>query len=80
MEGQPGWQQRRADGQLPTLPHDETSHAWHHSDKILFNLTKFGAENYVSSEYRSNMPAFDGILSDEEIVAVIEYIKSAWCE
>ncbi|MAM41260.1 MAG: cytochrome C [Erythrobacter sp.] len=80
LQGQPDWQQRQADGRLPAPPHDETGHTWHHSDEILFNLTKFGPQNYVSSEYQSNMPAFAGILSDEEIIAVLEYIKSTWSE
>ena len=30
--------------------------------------------------YQSNMPAYDGILSDEEIIAVLSYIKSTWPE
>lgn len=80
LQGQPNWQQRQVDGRLPAPPHDETGHTWHHSDEILFNLTKFGPQNYVSAEYQSNMPAFAGILSDEEIIAVLEYIKSTWSE
>lgn len=80
LEGQPDWQQRRADGRLPAPPHDETGHTWHHSDELLFNLTKFGPQNYVSGGYRSDMPAFAGILRDDEIIAVIEYIKSTWSE
>lgn len=65
---------------MPAPPHDASGHTWHHSDEILFNLTKFGFQNYVSNDYRSDMPAFDGTLSDDEIVAVIEYIKSIWSE
>lgn len=80
LEGQPDWQRRRADGRLPAPPHDETGHTWHHSDEVLFNLTKFGLQNYVSTEYRSDMPAFNDVLSDEEIIAAIEYIKSTWSE
>ena len=30
------------------------------------------------SAYESDMPAYAGILTDEEIVAVIAYIKSTW--
>jgi len=28
--------------------------------------------------YESDMPAYGGLLTDEEIVAVIAYIKSTW--
>lgn len=80
LEGQPDWQRRRADGRLPAPPHDESGHTWHHSNEILFNLTKFGPQNYTSADYQSDMPGFAGVLSDEEIVAVLEYIKSTWSE
>ena len=30
------------------------------------------------STYESNMPAYEGVLSDEEIRAVLSYIKSRW--
>jgi mono/diheme cytochrome c family protein len=30
------------------------------------------------SEYKTNMPIYDDVLSDEEIVAVLSYIKSRW--
>lgn len=78
LEGQPDWQERRPDGRLPAPPHDASGHTWHHSDQLLFDLTKFGVEAYVSGDYQSDMPAFEGVLDDQEIVAVIEYIKSTW--
>jgi len=28
--------------------------------------------------YPNNMPAYDGVLSDDEIIAVLSYIKSRW--
>ena len=31
-----------------------------------------------NSGYESNMPAYKGVLIDEEIVAVLSYIKSRW--
>ena len=64
---------------MPAPPHDETGHTWHHSDQDLFAITKGGVEAVVP-DYESDMPAFDGILSDEEIEAVLGYIKSTWPE
>jgi S-disulfanyl-L-cysteine oxidoreductase SoxD len=78
LEGQPDWRVRRSDGRLPAPPHDETGHTWHHSDEVLFNITKYGMQYYAGDDYRSEMPAFEGLLSDEEVVAVIEFIKSTW--
>lgn len=80
LEGQPNWRQPGPDGKMPAPPHDASGHTWHHSDEVLFNLTKFGLQAYVSESYQSDMPAFEGILSDHEIWAVILYIKSTWSE
>lgn len=80
LEGQPDWRRALPDGRMPAPPHDASGHTWHHSDEVLFNLTKFGLQAYVSESYQSDMPAFEGILSDDEISAVIEYIKSTWPE
>ena len=41
-------------------------------------MTKYGPRAFAGPDYRSEMPAFDGILSDAEIVAVLSFIKSTW--
>lgn len=78
LQGEANWQQRDADGLLPAPPHDATGHTWHHPDEMLFALTKYGPEKMVGDGYKSAMPAFDGILSDQEIAASLSYIKSRW--
>lgn len=82
LEGQANWRQRAPSGRLPAPPHDETGHTWHHADKVLFNLTKYGPQFVAGPNYESDMPAFDGVLSDDEIIAALSYIKSTWnmCE
>ncbi len=78
LEGQENWRQRRADGHLPAPPHDPSGHTWHHPDAQLFALTKFGPAALVGEGYESDMPAYEEILSDEEIVAALSFIKSTW--
>ena len=78
LEGHPNWRQPGPDGKMPAPPHDASGHTWHHSDEVLFNLTKFGLQAYVSDTYQSDMPSFESILTDDEIRAVILYIKSTW--
>ena len=78
LEGQPNWRQRLANGRLPAPPHDQTGHTWHHPDAQLFALTRYGVEAFAPPGYESDMPAYDGILTDEEIIAVLSYIKSTW--
>ena len=78
LEGQPNWRSRDADGNLPAPPHDRTGHTWHHADKLLFELTKFGLQKFAGENYKSKMPAYKDILSDHEIIASLSYIKSRW--
>ncbi|MGB0697303.1 MAG: c-type cytochrome [Rhodospirillaceae bacterium] len=79
LEGQtPDWRKRDADGRLPAPPHDETGHTWHHPTEQLFDLTKYGVAAFAPEGYQSNMPAFEGVLSDMEIRTVLAFIKSQW--
>ncbi len=80
LEGQPNWRMRREDGRLPAPPHDESGHTWHHPDSVLFDITRNGMVpgRTAPPGYVSDMPAYAGILSDAEIIAVLAYIKSTW--
>ncbi len=80
LEGEPNWRQRKPDGLLPAPPHDETGHTWHHSDGQLFEITKRGTAALVGSDYMTAMGPFGALLSDDEIRAVLAYIKSRWPE
>ena len=77
LEGQPNWRNRLPNGRMPAPPHDPTGHTWHHSDKQLFDLTKFGPGALVPG-YQSDMPGFKDRLGDAEIWAVLSYIESKW--
>ncbi|MEM9840451.1 MAG: cytochrome c [Pseudomonadota bacterium] len=78
LEGQPNWRMRGEDGLLPAPPHDASGHTWHHDDETLFILTKYGLAGLMENAPPSGMPTYDGVLSDEDIVAVLSYIKSTW--
>ena len=80
LEGQANWRARDSNGLLPAPPHDETGHTWHHSDQQLFEITKRGTAALVGSNYQTAMGPFAEVLSDEEIWAVLAYIKSRWPE
>ena len=76
LEGQINWRQRDSNGYLPAPPHDESEHTWHHSDQYLFLMTKYGIEEVIGKKYPNNMPAYKYVLTDDEIIAVLSYIKS----
>lgn len=79
LEGQPDWQKRLPNGKMAAPPHDETGHTWHHPDEVLFGITKHGmVPPYAPPGYPSDMPAFGGVLSDDEIRAVLAFIESHW--
>ena len=78
LEGQKNWMSRLPDGLMPAPPHDQTGHTWHHPDRYLFMVTKYGIEEFIGEKYPNNMPAYKDILSDKEIIAVLSYIKSTW--
>jgi mono/diheme cytochrome c family protein len=79
LEGQPNWRQRDAQGRLPAPPHDASGHTWHHPDETLFRITKFGVAKAADlASYESSMPAYEGVLTDAEIVAVLSWIKAQW--
>lgn len=80
LQGQPNWRQRLPNGRIPAPPHDKTGHTWHHPDAVLLDIIKNGLVpgRTAPPGYASDMPAFGGTLSDDEIVAVLAYIKSFW--
>lgn len=79
LQGQPDWRERDAAGRLPAPPHDASGHTWHHPDQVLFDITKFGVAKAAKlKDYDSSMPAYEGVLTDAEITAVLSWIKAQW--
>jgi mono/diheme cytochrome c family protein len=81
LEGHPNWRERLPNGRLPAPPHDDSGHTWHHPFEVLFAITKHGlAPPLAPQGYQSDMPAFAGRLSDDEIWNVLAYIRSRWSD
>ncbi|MGB0843667.1 MAG: c-type cytochrome [Alphaproteobacteria bacterium] len=79
LEGQDNWKKPDSDDRLPAPPHDENGHTWHHADDLLFEITKFGLARMIDDpSYETNMPIYEGVLSDDEITAALTFIKSTW--
>jgi len=80
LQGQPNWRERMSNGRLPAPPHDKAGHTWHHPDGMLVDMVKNGLVPGKTAPpgYVSDMPAYRDILSDQEIIAVLAYIKSTW--
>ncbi|WP_299373184.1 cytochrome c [uncultured Kiloniella sp.] len=78
LEGETNWRSPKEDGSLRAPPHNKDGHTWHHPDRILFHITKFGGAAIAPEGFNSNMPAFNKTLSDTEINKVLAFIKSKW--
>ncbi|MGB1249090.1 MAG: c-type cytochrome [Candidatus Promineifilaceae bacterium] len=79
LEGQTEWKTPNEDGTWKAPPHDETGHTWHHPDDYILDRIYNGTEGLdASMQSDSNMPAYKDMLTDEEIKAVLDFIKSQW--
>lgn len=81
LEGAPDWKTPGPDGRLPPPPHDETGHTWHHGDAMLFAYTRLGGQAWLDAAgvaFDSGMLAFGDVLSDDEIRAILAFIRSTW--
>ena len=79
LEGQANWQTPLPNGSYPAPPHDASGHTWHHSDEYLVSVTLYGGAA-VTGTPTNAMPAYQGILSEDEVRAIFAYIKSTWPE
>jgi mono/diheme cytochrome c family protein len=80
LEGQRDWKTPLPSGRMSAPPHDASGHTWHHPDGVLFRIVMDGTAAVVGGGYQSDMPAFRTLMSDDEIRAVLAFIKSTWPE
>jgi mono/diheme cytochrome c family protein len=78
LQGQPLWQLNDQYAGRRAPAHDQTGHTWAHSDDELFFMTKEGRFPATAASETSYMPAFHAVLTDDQIVAVIAFIKANW--
>ena len=80
-EGHPDWRIKNADGTLPPPPLNGDGHTWHHADGLLYRIVSQGGKSLEipgDPSFKSAMPAFGDLLSHEEVVEVLAYVKSLW--
>ncbi len=73
LSGAADWKTPDEDGSYPPPPHDSSGHTWHHPDRVLIEIIRDGSDFPQSS-----MPAFADQLTDDDIEAIIEFIKTSW--
>lgn len=73
LRGAPDWKTTLPDGSLPPPPHDDSGHTWHHPDFLLMQIVAEGGRSYGGV-----MPGFEAQLTQSEMAAILEFIKSRW--
>ena len=77
LSGAENWKGVDEDGHQKAPPLNGTGHTWHHDDKTLHAIIKYGLAKLVNN-YEGKMIGFGDKLSDKEIDSVLAYIKSFW--
>ena len=78
LSGAKNWKEGKdEDGQRLPPPLNGTGHTWHHSDKLLHKIIKYGLVGIIS-DYEGKMAGFKDNLNDKDIDSVLAYIKSFW--
>jgi len=77
LAGAENWKGLDEDGHRKAPPLNGTAHTWHHDDKTLHNIIKYGLVNLIDG-YEGKMIGFKDNLSDKDIDSVLAYIKSYW--
>ena len=65
-------------GRFGAPPHNGNGHTWHHDDNLIIQIINEGGMGTADDFYP--MPAFGETLTQEEITAVVAYIKTLWTE
>ena len=77
LAGAKNWKEFDEDGHRKAPPLNGTGHTWHHDDKTLHAIIKYGLAKLVKN-YEGKMIGFEDKLSDKEIDSVLAYLKSYW--
>ena len=77
LAGAQNWKGLDEDGHRKAPPLNGTGHTWHHDDKTLHSIIKYGLAKLVKN-YEGKMIGFEDKLSDNEIDSILAYLKSFW--
>lgn len=58
-------------------PHDSTGNIWRYADPVLIEVIKIGIQNPLD---QYPMIPFEGVISDEEMTGLLDYIKLWWTD
>ena len=77
LSGAKNWKGKDKDGHNLSPPLNGSGHTWHHSDRLLHNIIKYGFVDLVK-DYKGKMLGFNDKMNDQQIDSVLTYLKSHW--
>ncbi|MEQ8955570.1 MAG: cytochrome c [Gammaproteobacteria bacterium] len=69
------WRERLDDGTFPPPPLNGSAHAWHHPLSVLMQVINQGG-----IPLGGRMPAFSGVLDEQQKLAAIAYFQQFWSD
>lgn len=77
-EGDPRWPDVNDAGDMTAPPHDQRGHTWRHSTDDLIHMTLNGHRDPYNTTDVLTMPAFQGIIDEQDTLKIISYIQGWW--
>lgn len=79
LQGETNWPNPNPDGTMSAPPHSVLGYTWTRSDQEIYQIIMNGGSEIAEAlGGEGRMPAFDDVLTDAEVWAVMAYIKESW--
>ena len=76
LQGQPHWNKIYIEGKRPAPPLNASGNITLLSNRELFEVTKYGGQPFAPPGYINEMPAFEMLLKDSEIWAILAFLRA----
>ncbi len=76
LQGQPHWDKKYIEGKRPAPPLNASGNIALLSNRELFEITKYGGQPFAPPHYINEMPAFEMLLKDSQIWAILAFIRA----
>ena len=76
LQGQPHWDKKYIEGKRPAPPLNASGNIALLSNRELFEITKYGGQPFAPPGYVNEMPAFEMLLKDSQIWAILAFLRA----
>jgi len=76
LQGQLHWDKKYIEGKRPAPPLNASGNIALLSNRELFEITKYGGQPFAPPHYINEMPAFEMLLKDSQIWAILAFLRA----